>query len=73
MIPSEDSAAQILPDLSWNSTESDNQLLVNHNESMAQVVREFSQLVGEFRSSLKTNSIKLEKEEISRKRNFDKI
>ena len=73
MIPLEDSAAQILPDSSWNSTESDCQLLINHNEAMTQVVREFSQFVGEFRLNVKTTSIKQEKEEISRKRNFEKI
>ena len=73
MIPSEDSAAQILPDSSWNSTESDCQLLINHNEAMTQVVREFSQLVGEFRSNVKTAYMKQEKEETSRKRNFEKM
>ena len=79
MIPPEDSAAQTTPDLSWTSTQSDYVLLEQHNESMTQVLREFSKFVGEFRSDQKdekSNTIKLErleKEEVSRKRNFDKI
>ena len=73
MIPPEDSAAQIQPDSSWTSTESDKILLTQHNESMSQVVREFTEFVSEFRLNLKSNAIKIEKEELSRKRNFDKI
>jgi hypothetical protein len=74
MIPIEDSDAQILPDKSWTDTESDRLLLVQHNERMSLVLADFSQLVAEFRLDVKSNAIKLEKDELSsRKRNFEKI
>lgn len=74
MIPSEDSDAQIMPDKSWTDTESDHLLLVQHNERMGKVLSDFNQLVAEFRLDVKSNAIKLEKDELSsRKRNFDKI
>lgn len=76
MIPPEDSLAQITPDKSWTTTESDHLLLAQHNEKMEGVLNDFAQLVAEFRSDMKSNAnaIKLEKEDSSsRKRNFDKI
>lgn len=74
MIPPEDCAAQIMPDSSWADTESDQLLVISHNEIMSQILGEYNSRVGEFRSYVKDNSARAEKEEnISRKRGIDKI
>jgi predicted glycosyl hydrolase (DUF1957 family) len=66
MIPPEDSTALITPDSSWSNSESDHQLISQHNEMMSQIIDQYNVRVGDFRSDIKS-------ETVSKKRTFDKV